>query len=69
MTNLYLVSNYTTTMVSIVSIRRDTKQGADTAKNNIVHSLCTRLNKIRQENDGVVKYCLINKLIKTIIEV
>ena len=55
-------------MVSIVSIRRDTKQGADAAKNNRVRSVCTRLNKIRQENDAVVKYDLINKLIKTIID-
>ena len=56
-------------MVSlVVSIRRDAKQGADAGKYTIVRSLCTRLNKIRDENDVVVKYGLINKLIKATID-
>ena len=55
-------------MVSlVVSIRRDAKQGADAAKYSIVRSLCTRLNKIRDENDGALKYGLINKFINLLI--
>ena len=55
-------------MVSLVTVRRDAKQGADAAKYTIVRSLCTRINKIKDDNDGVIKYGFITKLITATID-
>ena len=55
-------------MVSISTIRRDVKQEAKAAKNNIIRNLCNRLNKIKEEENGVIKHGLIYTIIQTTVE-